>query len=49
MEVGDFNNDKRLDVLLGTFIYSIQEMMSITMSTGITNFPQVVLLTNVAS
>jgi hypothetical protein len=46
MEVGDFNNDNRLDVMLGTFIYNIQEMMSISMNTGVTAFPQVLLLTN---
>ncbi|MFT6995219.1 MAG: hypothetical protein ACJA1P_001962 [Maribacter sp.] len=48
MEVGDFNNDNRLDVMLGTFIYNIQEMMSISMNTGVTAFPQVLLLTNTA-
>lgn len=48
MEVADFNGDKRLDVLLGTFIYNIQEMMSITMSTGVNTFPQVLLLTNIS-
>ena len=48
MEVGDFNGDNRLDVLLGTFIYNIQEMMSISMNTGVNTFPQVLLLTNVA-
>ena len=48
MEVGDVNNDNRLDVMLGTFIYNIQEMMSISMNTGVTAFPQVLLLTNTA-
>ena len=48
MEVGDFNNDERMDVLLGTFIYNIQEMMSISVNTGVTVFPQVLLLTNIA-
>lgn len=48
MEVADFNGDKRLDVLLGTFIYNIQEMMSISMNTGVSVFPQVLLLTNVS-
>lgn len=47
MEVADFNGDDKLDVLLGTFIYNIQEMMSISMNTGLTSFPQVLLLTNV--
>jgi hypothetical protein len=47
MEVADFNNDNRLDVLLGTYMYNIQEMMSISMSTGILTFPQVLLLTNI--
>lgn len=46
MEVADFNGDNRLDVLLGTFIYNIQEMMSVSMNTGVTTFPQVLLLTN---
>jgi hypothetical protein len=46
MEVADFNGDKKLDVLLGTFIYNIQEMMSISTNTGVTSFPQVLLLTN---
>ena len=46
MEVADFNGDNKLDVLLGTFIYNIQEMMSISMNTGVTSFPQVLLLTN---
>lgn len=48
MEVGDFNNDERLDVLLGTFIYDVEEMISVSMNTGITAFPQVLLLTNTA-
>lgn len=48
MEVGDFNDDSKLDVLLGTFIYNIQEMMSISMNTGVSTFPQVLLLTNVS-
>jgi len=46
MEVADFNGDNRLDVLLGTFIYNIQEMISISTNTGVTSFPQVLLLTN---
>lgn len=47
MEVGDFNNDSNLDVMLGTFIYNIPEMMSITMNTGVSSFPQILLLTNI--
>ncbi|GMN09741.1 VCBS repeat-containing protein [Croceitalea sp. MTPC9] len=45
MEVADFNLDGKKDVMLGTFIYDINEMMSITNSTGNFSFPQVLLLT----
>lgn len=45
MEVADFNLDGKKDVMLGTFIYDINEMMAITNSTGNISFPQVLLLT----
>ena len=48
MEVGDFNKDAKLDVMLGTYIYNIPEMISITMNTGTNTFPQVLLLTNLS-
>ncbi len=48
MDVGDFNADSNLDIMLGTFIYNIPEMMSITKNTGTTSFPQVLLLTNLS-
>ncbi|QLG44760.1 FG-GAP repeat domain-containing protein [Costertonia aggregata] len=46
MEAGDFNKDGLVDVMLGTFMYDINEMIRIGSATGIINFPQVLLLTN---
>ncbi|MFV0540593.1 MAG: FG-GAP repeat domain-containing protein [Aestuariibaculum sp.] len=45
MEIADFNNDKKDDVLLGSFIYNISEMGKAANSAGHTNFSQVLLLT----
>lgn len=45
MEVADFNGDNRLDVMLGSFIYNINEMAKVATTTGISSFPQVLLLT----
>jgi hypothetical protein len=45
MEVADFNKDGLLDVILGAFVYDINEMFSIISATGISNLPQILLLT----
>ncbi|WP_281542165.1 FG-GAP repeat domain-containing protein [Maribacter aestuarii] len=45
MEVADFNRDGLLDVILGAFVYDINEMFSIISATGISNLPQILLLT----
>jgi hypothetical protein len=47
MEVADFNGDNRLDVMLGSFIFNFNEMAKVVASTGITSFPQVLLLTQI--
>lgn len=45
MEVADFNGDNRLDVMLGNFIYNFSEMTKVVATTGLSSFPQVLLLT----
>lgn len=45
MEVADFDKDGLLDVILGAFVYDINEMFSIISATGISNLPQILLLT----
>ncbi|GAA4301674.1 FG-GAP repeat domain-containing protein [Aestuariibaculum suncheonense] len=45
MEIADFNNDKKDDVLLGSFIYNIAEMGKAATAAGHTKFSQVLLLT----
>jgi len=45
MEVGDFNKDNLLDVMLGACIFNFSEMGNVMASTGISTFPQVLLLT----
>lgn len=44
MEVLDFNEDGLLDVVLGAFVYDINEMFKIITATGISNLPQVLVL-----
>ena len=46
MEVGDFNNDNLLDVMLGTCIFNFSEMGNVMASTGISSYPQILLLTH---
>lgn len=45
MEVLDFNKDGLLDVMLGAFLYDVSEMVAISSATGLTSFPQILLLT----
>jgi hypothetical protein len=45
MEVGDFNEDNLLDVMLGTYIDDFSEMGKIMVSSGVTSFPQLLVLT----
>ncbi|HPE75961.1 MAG TPA: VCBS repeat-containing protein [Draconibacterium sp.] len=45
MDVADINNDGFPDVLLGSFIYNINEMSKAITASGQTDFPQVLLLT----
>ena len=47
MEVADFNGDTRLDVMLGSFIFNFNEMAKVVATTGITSFPQVMVLTQI--
>ena len=47
MEVADFNGDNRLDVMLGSFIFNFNEMTKVLATTGISSFPQVLLLTQI--
>ena len=45
MDVGDFNKDNRLDVVLGAYVFNIQEMMKIIGFHQDDKIPQVLLLT----
>ncbi|WP_171017350.1 FG-GAP repeat domain-containing protein [Maribacter sp. ACAM166] len=45
MEVGDFNKDNLLDVVLGTYVFDVQELMKIIEVNGNAKIPQVLLLT----
>ncbi|WP_419212921.1 FG-GAP repeat domain-containing protein [Maribacter sp. X9] len=45
MDVGDFNKDNLLDVVLGTYVFNIQEMMKIIGFHENDKIPQVLLLT----
>ena len=45
MDVGDFNKDNRLDVVLGAYVFNIQEMMKIIGFHQDDKIPQVILLT----
>lgn len=45
MDVGDFNNDNLMDVMLGTAIFTTNETIQILTATGISDFPQVLILT----
>tara|TARA_R110002020_G_scaffold63170_2_gene168716 strand:+ start:81012 stop:82520 length:1509 start_codon:yes stop_codon:yes gene_type:complete len=45
MDIGDFDQDGLLDVMLGTFVYDFGEMATIMATTGTTTLPQVLLLT----
>lgn len=45
MEVADFNKDGLQDVILGAFVYDINEMFSVISATGFSNLPQILLLT----
>ncbi len=45
MEVADFDKDGLLDVMLGAFLYGISEMINLSSASGLTSFPQVLLLT----
>ena len=47
MEVADFNGDRRPDVMLGSFMFNFNEMAKVVASTGISSFPQVLLLTQI--
>jgi hypothetical protein len=47
MEVADFNGDNRPDVMLGSFMFNFNEMAKVVTSTGISSFPQVLLLTQI--
>lgn len=46
MEVGDIDKDGDIDILLGSFIYSISEMMGL-INKGVAQFPQLLFLTNI--
>ncbi len=45
MEVGDFNQDSLLDVVLGTCVFNFAELGNIMAATGIYSFPQLMFLT----
>ncbi|MET2984460.1 FG-GAP repeat domain-containing protein [Aureibaculum conchae] len=45
MDVGDFNNDNLLDVMLGAAIFTTNETIQVLTATGISDFPQVLILT----
>jgi hypothetical protein len=47
MEVADFNGDNLPDVMLGSFIFNFNEMAKVVATTGISSFPQVLLLTQI--
>ena len=46
MEASDIDKDGDIDIVLGSFIYSIAEMMSL-INRGVEHFPQLLLLTNI--
>jgi hypothetical protein len=46
MDVGDIDKDGDLDIILGSFIYSISEMMGL-INKGVEHFPQLLFLTNI--
>ena len=45
MEVADFDKDGLLDVILGGFVYDIGELFNIISATGVSELPQLLLLT----
>jgi hypothetical protein len=45
MEIGDFNRDNHLDVMLGSFILNTTEMGKVFAKTGMTSIPQLLILT----
>jgi hypothetical protein len=45
MELADFNKDGLLDVMLGSFIYNVNELSKAITASGHTSFSQVLLLT----
>lgn len=47
MEILDFDSDGFDDVVLGAFFYNLNELMNVSKATGLTSFPQVLLLTNI--
>lgn len=46
MEVADIDKDGDLDIVLGSYIYSIAEMMGL-INKGVAHFPQLLFLTNI--
>lgn len=46
MEAADIDKDGDIDIILGSFIYSVSEMMGL-INKGVENFPQLLLLTNI--
>jgi len=46
MEILDFNKDGFDDVVLGAFLYDLNELIKVSKVTGLTSFAQLLLLTN---